>query len=71
MKIELRELMDEKEMLSHIFLGCIKKEDIAKIRDKYVGTGDSKIDWRTESLKIPVEMKIGGVSVSPKEFFKT
>ena len=71
MKIEIRELMDDKEMLSHIFLGCIKKEDLVKIRDKYVGVGESKIDWRTESVKIPVEMKIGGISVNPKEFFKT
>ena len=71
MKIEVRELMDDKEMLSHIFLGCIKREDILKIKEKFIGTKGTEIDWRTESVKIPVEMKIGGVSVNPKEFFNT
>lgn len=69
MKIELRDLMDKNEMLSHIFLGCIKPEKLVSIREKYVGTDDNKIDWRKESVKIPVEMKIGGVPVNPKEFF--
>lgn len=67
MKIEVRELMSESEMLSHVFLGCIKRDDLEKIRDKYIG----KKDWQKESVKIPVEMKIGGVSVNPKEFFNT
>ena len=70
MKIEVRELMDDKEMLSHIFLNCINREDIKIIKDKYVGTTGNEIDWRTESVKIPVEMKIGEISVNPKEFFK-
>jgi len=65
MKIELKDLMNDNEMLSHIFLGCIKREHIIKIRDKYVNGKD----WRTESVKIPVEMKIGGIPVNPKEFF--
>lgn len=65
MKIEVRELVSDSEMLSHIFLGCIKTEDIEKIRDKYIGTKD----WQKESVKIPVEMKIGGVNVNPKAFF--
>ena len=37
MKIEVRELMSESEMLSHVFLGCIKRDDLEKIRDKYIG----------------------------------
>jgi len=28
-------------------------------------------DWKKESVTIPVEMTIGGVSVNPKEFFDT
>ncbi len=70
MKIELRELMNENEMLSHIFLGCIPREKLEQIRDKYIGRpdGESK-DWQKESVKLPVEMKIGGVDVNPKEFF--
>ena len=71
MEIEVRELMDEKEMLSHIFLGCIKREDLSKIKDKFIGKDETAKDWRTESVTIPVEMKIGGISVNPKEFFKT
>ena len=66
MKVELRELMDENEMLSHIFLGCIPKEKLLQIKDKYVG---EEKDWQKESTKIPVEMKIGGVSLNPKDFF--
>lgn len=65
MKIEVRKLMDENEQLSHIFLGCIPREKLQEIKDKYIGDKD----WRKESVKIPVEMKIGGVSVNPKEFF--
>lgn len=67
MKIEVRDLLEDNEMLSHIFLGCIKTEDLEKIKEKYIG----KKDWQKESVKIPVEMKIGGVSVNPKAFFDT
>lgn len=66
-KVEVRELMDDNEMLSHIFLGCIEKEDIRKIKDKFIGTKD----WRTESVKLPVTMTIGGVDINPKGFFET
>lgn len=69
--MELRELMDENEMMSHIFLGCIKSEQLMSIRDKYVGTTGNEIDWQKESVKIPVEMKIGGVAVNPKNFFNS
>lgn len=69
MKIELRVLMDENEMLSHIFLGCIPRKKLEQIRDNYVGVDEDAIDWQKESVKIPVEMKIAGVSVNPKEFF--
>lgn len=71
MKIEVRQLMDENEMLSHIFLGCIPTKQLIQIRDKYVGVDCNAIDWRKESCTIPVEMKIGGISVNPKEFFDT
>lgn len=66
MKIEVRELMDDNEMLSHVFLGCVPSDELIKIRDKYL---NPTIDWRTESVKIPVDLKIGGVSVNPKAFF--
>ena len=69
MKMEMRELMSDSEMMSHIFLGCIKHEQLISIRDKYVGTNGNEIDWKKESVKIPVEMKIGGVAVNPKKFF--
>ncbi len=65
MNIEVKDLMDQNEMLSHIFLGCIPVEKLEEIRDKYIG----KKDWSRESVKIPVSMKIGGVSVNPKGFF--
>jgi len=66
MKLEVRELMDNNEMLSHVFLSCIPTDKIIDIREKYVAGKD----WQKESVKIPVEMKIGGVDVNPKEFFK-
>ena len=57
MKIEIRELMSDNEMLSHIFLRCIPIKELREIKNKYaLGR-----DWRVESVKIPVEMKIGGV----------
>jgi hypothetical protein len=65
MKIEVKELMSDNEMMSHIFLGCIPKEQLIKIKDKFIG----EVDWKEESVKIPVELKIGQVSVNPKQFF--
>ncbi len=65
MKIEVKTLMDENEMLSHIFLGCIPREKLELIKDKFVG----EKDWQKESVKIPVELTIGGIPVNPKEFF--
>lgn len=65
MKIEVKTLMSENEMLSHIFLGCIPREQLITIKDKFIGDKD----WQKESVKIPVELKIGGVSVNPKAFF--
>lgn len=69
MKIELRDLMDKREMLSHIFLGCIPKEKLIEIKEKYVGKSGEEKDWSKESVKIAVEMKIAGVSINPKNFF--
>lgn len=65
MKIEVKDLMSENEMLSHIFLGCIPTEQLMKIKEQFIG----EKDWQKESVKIPVELKIGGISVNPKEFF--
>ena len=65
MKIEVKTLMSENEMLSHLFLGCIPRDQLIIIKDKFIGDKD----WQKESVKIPVELKIGGVSVNPKAFF--
>ena len=62
MKIELKDLMDKNEMLSHIFLGCIPKDKLLKIKKYYIG----EKNWKKESMKIPVEMTIGGFSINPK-----
>jgi hypothetical protein len=67
MEIEVRELMSDNEMLSHIFLGCIPREKLIEIKKQFIG----ETDWKKESVKIPVEMKIGNVSVDPKEFFES
>jgi hypothetical protein len=69
MKIEVKDLMSDNEMLSNIFLGCIPREQLLKIKDQYIGTKGNEIDWKKESVTIPVEMKIGNVSVNPKQFF--
>ncbi len=65
MEIEVKDLMDENELLSHIFLGCIEEEDLKTIKDKFI----QDTDWRKESVKLPVNMTIGGVDVNPKQFF--
>ena len=65
MEIEVRELMSDNEMLSHIFLGCIPREELIEIKKQFIG----ETDWKKESVEIPVEMKIGNVSVNPKDFF--
>lgn len=69
MKIEVRDLMNDNEMLSHVFLGCIPSEKLIEIKNKYIGSTGKEKDWHKESVKIPVELKIGGVGVNPKEFF--
>lgn len=48
MKIELRQLMDENEMLSHIFLGCIQEEKLIEIKEKFVGKEGQEKDWEKE-----------------------
>lgn len=65
MKIEVKDLMSENEMMSHIFFGCIPTEQLMKIKEQFIG----EKDWQKESVKIPVELKIGGISVNPKAFF--
>lgn len=65
MKIEVKTLMDDNEMLSHIFLGCIPRDKLKEIKDKFIG----EKDWKNESVKLPVELKIAGVGVNPKDFF--
>lgn len=62
MKIDVKELMDDNEMLSHIFLGCIPRDKLLLIKENYI----EDIDWRKESVTIPVEMKIGNIDVNPK-----
>lgn len=69
MKIEVKDLMSDNEMLSHVFLDCIPREQLMKIKDQYIGTKGNEIDWQKESVKVPVGLKIGGVSVNPKQFF--
>jgi hypothetical protein len=56
-------------MLSHVFLECIPKEKLIEIKEKYIGKEGEEKDWQTESVKIPVELEIGGVPVNPKAFF--
>lgn len=65
MKVEVKDLMNDNEMLSHIFLGCIPKDKLREIKNNFIGS----IDWRKESVKLDVEMQIAGVDVNPKEFF--
>lgn len=61
----MKQLMQDNEMLSHIFLGCIPREQLKQIKDKFIG----ETDWQKLSVKIPVDLKIGGVAVNPKQFF--
>lgn len=65
MKIEVKTLMDENEILSHIFLGCIPRDKLKEIKDKFIG----EKDWRKESVKLTVELKIAGIGVNPENFF--
>ena len=41
MKIEVKKLMQDNEMLSHIFLGCIPHEQLKEIREKFIGEIDN------------------------------
>lgn len=65
MQLEIKTLMDDNEMLSHIFLGCIPHEQLIEIKNKFVG----EQNWKEKSVTIPVNLKIAGVDVNPKLFF--
>ncbi len=69
MEISVKDLMDDNEMLSHIFLGCIPRQELVEIKEKYIGVDGEEINWQEKSVTIPVTMTIGGVDVNPKEFF--
>lgn len=71
MEIQVKDLMSNNEMLSHIFLGCIPTEQLMQIKEEFLDQKGTGKDWRKDSVTIPVEMKIGGVDVNPKEFFDT
>lgn len=71
MEIQVKDLMSDNEMLSHIFLGCIPTEQLMQIKEQFFDQKGTGKDWRKDSVTIPVEMKIGGVDVNPKEFFDT
>lgn len=68
-EIDVRTLMSENEMLSHIFFECLTREQVVELKNKYVGTGESAVDWRKTLVTIPFELKIGGIEVNPKAFF--
>lgn len=71
MGIQVKDLMSDNEILSHIFLGCIPREQLMQIKKQFFDQKETGKDWRKDSITIPVEMKIGGVDVNPKAFFDT
>lgn len=69
MLVEVKDLMDHNNMLSHLFFECVPKETLIKIKEKYIGKKGEEKDWQVESVKIPVNLTIGGYKVNPKAFF--
>lgn len=62
MKFTIKQLVDDKEMLSHIFLECIPHEQLMQIKDR---AGD----WEENKYAVEVKLNIGGFDVNPKKFF--
>lgn len=61
MKYTIKELLDNNEIMSHLFLNCVPQEKLEEIA-KREGTIDSK--------KVNIEMKVDGNSINPREFFR-
>lgn len=61
-----KDLLSQDHILSHLFLNCISKENLAKISEEHMGWPHEKIEKR----KIEVEVNINGMSVNPKKFFE-
>lgn len=61
-----KDLLSEDHVLSHVFLNCVSKENLAKIADENIKMPEDKIRAR----EIEIEVKVNGASVNPKKFFE-
>lgn len=68
MKFSVRQLIDEKEILSHLFLNCMTRENLKKIADRTVVTGEGSYSDLERNL-VEIEVIIDGVPVNPRKFF--
>ena len=60
------ELLDENNILSHVFLNTLSKMGLEKIAKENEGKEEKEI----KSRKIEIELKINGESCDPKKFFE-
>lgn len=65
MKFKLyKELLNENEIMSHVFLNCVD-ESIQEIADKNEGLTTEEI----ENRDVEIELKIDGKECDPRKFF--
>lgn len=62
MKYTIKQLTDDKEILSHLFLNCVPRNILEEIAEK---AGN----WEENKYSIDVEVKIDGNKINPKAFF--
>lgn len=64
MKYTIKELLDNNEIMSHMFLGgSVPYEKLMEIKDK---RGDDP----DQLFEVEIEMIVDGLSIDPREFFK-
>ena len=61
-----KELLDERNILSHVFFNCAEKNLLEAIAAK----NESKSEEQIEKRKIEIELKIDGCVCDPKGFFE-
>jgi hypothetical protein len=61
----MKDLLDHNNVLSHLFLNCLTKEQLETLASGNNGKTAEEVDART----VEIELTINGISVNPKKFF--
>jgi len=70
MKYQLKDLLDQTNILSHIFLNCVTTEALEKIAEEGVKLAEEgKTHKEIMERGVEIELTVNGKSINPKKFF--